>query len=310
MTERLVWERDGRDWPNRTASRFVVAGGLRWHVQQMGVGPVLLMIHGTGASTHSWRDLAPLLARDFTVLAADLPGHGFTQPPPALRQLSLEGMATALAALVDATGLAVHGVVGHSAGAAIGARMVLDRRIVPRGLVGLNAALLPLPGVAALIFPPVARLMAATSLAARLFARRAGDRGAVERLIAGTGSTLDARGIELYRRLVSDVGHVSSALGMMAHWRPAELRLSQLTIPVGLLGGKGDRAVPADDARRLVGMMPKVDSTTMPGVGHLAHEERPEQVARWITEWFGALTTKEERSSASAARVEPPPHLR
>ncbi|NBQ74895.1 MAG: alpha/beta hydrolase, partial [Acetobacteraceae bacterium] len=56
------WEKDGRDWPNRTASRFVEAGGLNWHVQLMGQGPCLLLLHGTAAATHSWRDLAPLLA--------------------------------------------------------------------------------------------------------------------------------------------------------------------------------------------------------------------------------------------------------
>ena len=56
------WERDGRDWPNREASRFVHAAGLRWHVQVMGSGPVVLLLHGTGAATHSWRDLMPKLA--------------------------------------------------------------------------------------------------------------------------------------------------------------------------------------------------------------------------------------------------------
>ena len=81
MSDRLNWERDGRDWPNRAFSRFVQAGGLRWHVQVMGQGPVVLLLHGTGASTHSLRDLAPLLAEHFTVVAPDLPGHGFTAVP-------------------------------------------------------------------------------------------------------------------------------------------------------------------------------------------------------------------------------------
>ena len=49
VTDRLKWERDGTDWPNRAYSRFVNAGGLYWHVQVMGDGPVLLLIHGTGA---------------------------------------------------------------------------------------------------------------------------------------------------------------------------------------------------------------------------------------------------------------------
>jgi magnesium chelatase accessory protein len=38
MSGRLDWDIDGRDWPNRALSRFVRAGGLRWHVQVMGQG--------------------------------------------------------------------------------------------------------------------------------------------------------------------------------------------------------------------------------------------------------------------------------
>lgn len=79
-----LWERDGADWPNRAASRFVTASGLTWHVQAMGApeAPVLLLLHGTGAATHSWAGLAPLLAARFRVIAPDLPGHGFTDPLP------------------------------------------------------------------------------------------------------------------------------------------------------------------------------------------------------------------------------------
>ena len=69
MPARLDWQRDGADWPNRASSRMVRAGGLTWHVQVAGSGPVLLLVHGTGASTHSWRDLLPLLATGHTVVA-------------------------------------------------------------------------------------------------------------------------------------------------------------------------------------------------------------------------------------------------
>ncbi|MFC7690366.1 alpha/beta fold hydrolase [Paeniroseomonas aquatica] len=130
MSDRPQWENDGRDWPNRAASRFVQAGGLRWHVQQAGEGPVLLLVHGTGAATHSWRGLLPLLARRFTVVAPDLPGHGFTTAPAGGR-LSLPYMARALAALLAALGQRPELVAGHSAGAAILARMALDGAIAP-----------------------------------------------------------------------------------------------------------------------------------------------------------------------------------
>ncbi len=279
MTERLVWDRDGRDWPNRAASRFVDAGGLHWHVQRMGDGPALLLLHGTGASTHSFAGLLPRLARRFSVFAVDLPGHGFTAMPRTRDGLTLGGMAAALAALVRAEGVAPDWVVGHSAGAAIAVRMVLDHRLAPRGLIGLNAALLPLDGLAGLVFPAAARLMAATPLAARLFAWRASDRAAVERLIEGTGSVLDARAIALYGRLVGDVKHVGAALGMMAGWELERLPLERLALPLALIVGERDRAVPPAQAHRVARRVPGATLHVLPGLGHLAHEERPDTVA-------------------------------
>ncbi|MBQ1767400.1 MAG: alpha/beta fold hydrolase, partial [Aquincola sp.] len=91
---RLHWARDGADWPHRAHSRFVHAGGLHWHVQVAGQGPVLLLLHGTGASSHSMAGLLPLLAERFTVVVPDLPGHAFTDALPG--SASLPAMSRAL----------------------------------------------------------------------------------------------------------------------------------------------------------------------------------------------------------------------
>lgn len=286
MGESLSWAREGRAWPHRDASRFVEAGGLRWHVQQMGRGPVVLLIHGTGASTHSWRALMPLLAHDFTVVAMDLPGHAFTATPRA-SQLSLPGLAGLVDALVRSLALDIDLLVGHSAGAAIGARLVLDGALAPRRLVSVNGALLPLAGLPGLLFPPVARLMAATPIVAQLFARRRWDRDAVEKLVGGTGSTLDAPGLALYGALVADPHHAAGALGMMARWdlRPLARDLARLRTPLALIVGANDRAVPPQDARRVQALVPTSTPTTLEqvaGAGHLAHEERPAEVARLV----------------------------
>jgi magnesium chelatase accessory protein len=279
-SKHLVWEHDGRDWPNRDASRFVEAGGLRWHVQQLGEGPVLLLLHGTGASSHSWRDLAPLLAPHFNVIAPDLPGHGFTGTPPADR-LSLPGMAQALDNLLQTLALKPLMVAGHSAGAAILARLCLDEMIAPKLLLSLNGALLPLRGMAGQLFSPVAKLFAASTLVPRLFAWRAGDRAAVQRLIDSTGSQLDARGIEFYTRLVRNPDHVAGALGMMANWnvKPLAWELPYLTTPLVLIVGDNDRTVPPADSARVQERLPAARVITLPGLGHLAHEERPAEMA-------------------------------
>jgi magnesium chelatase accessory protein len=217
----MDWARDGADWPNRDSSFFVRRGALHWHVQRMGRAgdPVLVMAHGTGSATHSWRAMMPALARHFDVIAADLPGHGFTSAPPAYR-MTLPDMAAALGDLVQSLGVAPSMLVGHSAGAAIMARLALDGVAGDPLVVALNGALLPLPGMHGHVFGGMARMLAMVPVVPWFFAWRARDRGAVERLIAGTGSTLDDEGVALYAKLMRDQGHVGNVLGMMANWDP------------------------------------------------------------------------------------------
>jgi len=290
MDGRLSWETDGRDWPNRDASRFVRTEGLRWHVQQMGRGPVLLLLHGTGASTHSWRALAPLLAKRFTVLAPDLPGHGFTQSPPD-NLLTLPGMARGVGALLRTLDLSPTMVAGHSAGAAVMIRMTLDTIIKPEALVSLNGALMPFRGLVGQFFSPLAKLLFMNSFVPRMFARRAADRSAVKRLIGNTGSTIDETGLELYRRLVSSAPHVAAALGMMASWDLAPLLrdLPKLRVPLLLLAGGEDRTIPSDQAFRARDLLPSARVEYLRGLGHLAHEERPEDIARIMLEFAASL---------------------
>src|SRR5664279_5998450 len=136
------WTDLGELWPNRSASRFVEAGGQRWHVQLFGNGPPLLLVHGTGAATHTWRDLAPRLATRFTVIAPDLPGHGFTTAPRT-DLLSLDGMAKELGILLDTLEIKPVAGVGHAAGMAVLLRLALGRETPVKSLVGINAALTP-----------------------------------------------------------------------------------------------------------------------------------------------------------------------
>jgi magnesium chelatase accessory protein len=280
MTGRLTWQGDGHDWPNRESSRFVRAGGLRWHVQVMGEGPALLLVHGTGASTHSWRALAPLLALHFTVVAPDVPGHGFTDTPPHAG-FALPRVARAIAALLQVLAIEPTVVAGHSAGAAVLARMCLDGAVSPTALVSLNGALLPMPGMPTDIFAPAARLLASSSLTARALAFFAGDRVAVERLLRSSGSTIDAEGIRLYARLVANPVHVAGALRLMANWdlRPLARDLPRLATRLILVTGSNDGMVPPSESLRIRSLVPKAEMVSLRGLGHLAHEERPAEIA-------------------------------
>jgi len=282
----LVWSRDGGDWPNREASSFVEAAGIRWHVQKMGQGPPLLLIHGTGAATHSWRGLMPILAQRFSVIAPDLPGHGFTQPPPAHR-LALPGMASDVGQLLRVLKVKPAIVAGHSAGAAILARMCLDGTIAPELLVSLNGAFMPFGGIANRLISPLTQLLVMNPFVPRAFAWQASHEGAVERLIQNTGSTIDARGVALYRKLVRSPTHVAAALRMMANWRlePLLHDLPRLTTKLVLVAAEGDRSISPDVARQIREIYPQAIIERLPGLGHLAHEEQPRVVADLITRY-------------------------
>lgn len=271
-------------WPLREHSRFVDAGGLRWHVQILGGGPPLLLVHGTGASAHSWAGPARLLAAHFLTVVPDLPGHGFTALPSA-SGMSLPGMATGLAALLDRLEIRPALAAGHSAGAAVVARMALDGRIAPRALLSFNGALLPLRGMAGQLFSPLAKLVATSGATARLFAWRVRrDPAVIRRMLDATGSTIDEAGADHYRHLAGDPDHVAAALGMMANWDLEALArdLPQLPMPLVLVVGTNDRTVRPSEARRVQALLPTARLVPMPGLGHLAHEEQPAAAAEVI----------------------------
>lgn len=276
-------KRDPGDWPNREYSRSVHAGGFDWHVQIAGRGPVLLLLHGAGAATHSWRDLLPLLARDFTVVAPDLPGHGFTDATGS-SQATLAGMANALTKLLRVLDVRPDYAVGHSAGAAILVRMCLEGSIAPRSVMAINGAFMPFGGPVSHLFSPLAKVLSLNPLVPRIFAWSASSPASVERLIRDTGSHIDRCGLDLYGRLFADPRHVAGALRMMANWDLSKMSddLRRLKIPLTLVVGLNDRAVPPGQAGEIARIAPGARLIRLKGLGHLAHEEAPETVAELI----------------------------
>lgn len=264
------------------ATRRVDAGGLRWTVSMFGRGPTMLLLHGTGASSHSFVALAEALADDFTVVVPDLPGHAGTSRGSA-RGMSLDGMAASVAALLDVLAVRPAIAVGHSAGAAILVRMALDRRLDLRALIGLNAALLPLDGVLR-VLSPMAKLMSLAPGLPRLVSSLAKDPRAVQRLVDGTGSRIAPEGTRRYGELVRDRHHVAGAIAMMAAWNldRTHAQLPALVPAPLLVVGDNDRTVPPRQADRIAVRVPGAKVVVLPGLGHLAHEEAPRQLAALV----------------------------
>ena len=176
----LDWDTDGRQWPLRHLSRFIETSKLRWHVQwarhPKPQAASILLLHGTGASTHSWRHLIPLLSDNYTVIAIDFPGHGFTSMPQdrdVATLFSIPGMAAGVAELLAHMQIKPNIVVGHSAGAAVACMLTLNGHLQPNRLVSLNGALLPLDGVAGQFFSPLAKVLTKAPFLPELFAWQA-----------------------------------------------------------------------------------------------------------------------------------------
>lgn len=283
----MAWAAHRDTWPHAQHSRFVQAGAIHWHVQMLGQGPCMLLLHGTGSGNFSWRGLLPLLAEHFTVIAPDLPGHAFSSRGPE-GSLSLPGMSEGLRALMRQLNLTPQVIVGHSAGAAIGAHMVLSHASLAHStLIGLNPAWLPLPGMSSWLFGPAAKLAQLNPLSAWATAKMAAQEGAVARWIERTGSTLDVQGIELYRSVLRNSGHVHGVLSMMAAWqlKPLAARLHNIRNPVFMAIGSQDQTVPPTMAHEASLRLPQAKLVMQTALGHLAHEQDPVGTAQLVMTW-------------------------
>lgn len=269
-------------WPNAGSSRFVSAGGLRWHVQLAGRGPALLLVHGTGAASFSWGGVLPMLAEHCSVIAPDLPGHGFTEGARD-DQLTLPGMAHALAALLQVLGQSPVILVGHSAGAAVLLELALGPACRPSLVVGFNPALVPPPAAYRWLLAPLVHRLATTRLMARSAATLAGRESIVDSLLRSTGTGLGLERRRLYQDFFRSEQHCHDVLTMMSGWSLDGLlaALPRLTCPALLVAGREDHWIPLHHLRRIAATMPRADLRVVPG-GHLLHEHRPEDAAELI----------------------------
>ncbi|MFN3972687.1 MAG: alpha/beta fold hydrolase BchO [Gemmobacter sp.] len=280
------------DWPHHAASRLVMSRPHRWHVQVMGEGPVLLMLHGAGGAGMSWRGLMPLLAGNYRLVVPDLPGQGYTRAGRSDR-FGLDAMAEDLLALCARLEAPPMAVIGHSAGGAIALRLA---ELAPlRAVVGVNAALGVFGGLAGVMFPFLARTLHAAPFVPQLVAQATGTTARVAALLASTGSRVDGEGVELYRHLVARHAHVEGTLAMMAQWRLEGLlaRLEGISVPTLLVTGAGDRTVEPEVSSRAAARMPQGATVSLPGLGHLAQEEDAGAVAAAVLPFLADRVGKE-----------------
>lgn len=274
------------DWPHKDASRTITVDPIDWHVQVMGSGPILVLLHGAGGGNQSWRGLMPLLSENFTVVAPDLPGQGHTRVR-GRHTYGLDQMASDVLALLGNQNWSPAAIVGHSAGGVIALRMA-EQMDTHCPVVGINSALGEFPGMAGWLFPALAKMMAINPIFPWAFTRISASESQIKQLLRTTGSQVDSEMLKQYLRLAQDQRHVAGTLSMMADWKltPILSRLPKIDVPVLLLVGSQDGTVPPSTSRDAAKKLPRAQVRLLSGLGHLAHEEAPETVGAEISAFF------------------------
>lgn len=115
---------DGFQTHRAAAGRFAI------NVAVGGAGPAMLLLHGFPETHLLWREVAPVLADDFTLFCADLPGQGDSEVPDPdgdPSPYSKRGMGRALVEMMRGLGHDRFSVAGHDRGGRVAYRMALDR---------------------------------------------------------------------------------------------------------------------------------------------------------------------------------------
>ena len=267
-------------WPNRSNSEFIKSDNYNWHIQKFGsTGKKLLLIHGTGASSHSWYPLIENLNLECEILCLDLPGHGFTR--------ALARQKKQLMIIVDQISLLLRNIdfypniiMGHSAGAAVAYELAKKIKTKPN-TIAINAAFGQFSGLAGVAFPYFAKIASSTTIPARFLSLLASKEEIVRKLLASTGSIIPELQIKCYQYLFSNTEHVDGTLQMMADWDLGYFldRLPEETAPIHFLIGDKDTTVPPHISKSWDQSMPNSSLTQFNGLGHLLHEESPSTVS-------------------------------
>ena len=261
------------------ADGFVQVGGQRVWVEDRGAGPVVVMLHGFGASSFSWRAVDSALADRFRVLSVDLSGFGYTERPRGKEPYTRDGQGQLVLGVLDVLGIERAHLVGHSYGGAIA--MALAARQPERfdSLVLVDAAGPEYPQQRR---NWVAGIRPLTSVWVRTVALRRGRtvRGLRDSVVDDalvTPALVD----EYWRRLKIE-GAARAFWGLTAPVDPPdpEVDLRGIVLPTLVVWGCEDALISVDAGRFNAALIPDSAFVTLPDVGHLPMEERPEELVK------------------------------
>jgi len=275
--------------------RFVSVRGARLHVADSGgSGPPVVLLHGWPQHWWTWREVMPLLAGDFRVLAVDLRGFGWSEATP--RGYRKEELARDVVGVLDALELEQVCLVGHDWGGVVGFIVCLEhpervRRYVPmntghvwpKGGIGVLAAL---PGFAyqgLLASPGIGHRVGSSPRVLRAICKLISTRSDA---VMAEVQRFAPRFAEPARARAAQQVYRSFLLHDYPSWVRGRFRGRRLTTPTLWLNGEQDPVLKRGSVEDLAAHADDVRFEYLPDCGHFPPEERPDLVAQKLREFF------------------------
>jgi pimeloyl-ACP methyl ester carboxylesterase len=264
---RRISRREDIDWADAPkAGKILEIDGDPIHYIDEGAGPAVILVHGFGGHTYSFRYQIPALAGRHRVIAVDLLGFGYSGRN-SLADLSNTAQARRVVALMDALGIAKASLVGHSMGGAVVMRIAAGwpERVEKLVLVA------SVPGDSFRRRLPIIPIKPLNQLGAAAIGWLTFRRSFYD----VTKATDEIR--QNYRAPFRIRGSYDSLMKVIQdtkYDRPVET--DKITAPVLLVFARAERIVPGWMQRRLRERFPAAEVATIDRAGHLLLEEQPE----------------------------------
>jgi pimeloyl-ACP methyl ester carboxylesterase len=286
-------------------SRFIEIDGLTVHYKAWGlpsspasggVDTAVILLHGFGASTFSWHEVAGPLSDRMPVVAFDRPAFGLTERPlewTGPDPYAPETQADLTVKLMDELGIRRAVLIGHSAGGTLAA-LVAERYPARVAAVVLEDPAIFAGGPPAFL-TPLFRTPQFMRLGP-LFARSLGGS-------AGTGfirtawhdpSKITTETLEGYRAPLRVKDWDTAVWLLTIAPRPADVPgiTRRIEAPTLFITGDDDRVVPPADTRRAAALVKGAELVTIGQSGHIPHEEQPaaflDAVSAFLDDVLGA----------------------
>lgn len=253
-------------------SGFLTLQGMLVHYRRTGKGIPILLLHGTGASLHTWEEWTKILAPYAEVVSVDLPGFGLTGSKPD-RDYSSFAYVRFLEEFTAALKLDSFYLAGNSLGGAIAWNYALTHPEQVRKLILLDAAGFPRQGKDPLPIR-LAKLPLIANAMTRITPKSLVRKSLID--VYGEDKKITPELVGRYFELLLHPGNreafVDRAKLTLTH---DTARLSQLKIPVLIQWGALDTWIPSSDGERFKSLIPGAQLKIYPGLGHVPMEEDP-----------------------------------